>query len=149
MTRTIMKGIALVVMVAAVSGVCVGPCVPVWVEVIVVDVAPPGGPIAEDSVTISVNATEEKTVAVCHDLMIWLDRWNEQAGYWQFEAHPSSWAFGEPTPTGECSSIRDVDVTFEDVSLAPGQNRFQIVILIDGCDGYEDEWIYHEVTYTR
>jgi len=149
MARTIAKGFGLVVMVVAVCGAYTGPCAPVWIEAFIEDVTPAAGPIAEDTVTMVVTTTEERTVAVCADIFISLDRWNEQQQWWQAEAAPSSWDFGEKTPTGECSSIRDIVVTFEDVPMVSGENRFRVQLYIDGCDGYEDETIYQEVVYTH
>ena len=149
MATTIVKGLGLVVMVVAVCGACTGPCAPVWIEAFIEDVTPADGPITEDTVTITVTTTEERTVAVCADLSISLSRWDGDTEQWRSEGHPSSWDFGEETPTGECSSIRDIVVTFDDVPLVSGENRFRVRLYIDGCDGYEDETIYQEVVYTH
>jgi hypothetical protein len=142
------KTIGLIILLLTLIGVCSGPCAPQWVQVTINEVSPPSGQIPEDSVTITVSATEERTESVCYMLSASLQRWNYEKSWWEWAKVYPTQESGEWTSTGKCSKSREIVFTFEDVPLNPGENKFQVELRIDGCDGYEDDQQVQEVTYT-
>ena len=113
-------------------------------------IQPPSGAIPESTVTITATATEEHTAAAAYALTFDLQKWNPQSGYWQWVNVSQSRQNGAWTQNGTCTEIRDVTITFTDVPLTAGENKFRVEAMVDGWDGMEDEWSYtSEVTYTH
>ncbi len=149
-TRTTVVALALI-LATSMGVVCTGPCAPKIANCYVESIAPPSGPVPEPTVDIVVEAVEDSTVNVCYFFSISLSRWNEQQGWWESAGIMGDSEYGEwgTSPSSECARMRTITVTFPNVPLNPGENRFRVESFLDGCDGWEDEWETYEVTYTR
>jgi hypothetical protein len=127
-----------------------GPCGPnLDLEVIWNDVNPPDGySTPAQSVSIVVTGTEEKSFAVLYTLMPRLEKWIPSDAAWATVASPS-WT-QQAYVQLQCTEIRTDTLTFSNVPLSLGENKFRVVtqIVWDDSDGraeIDEEYF----TYTR
>lgn len=122
-------------------------------EVTVIDdsVAPPSGPIAADTVDISLDGIE---VYWGTEASYWIQgsisKWDPNIPGWRYVPVGNQWqASGwQMDPNyGVLSHSRTFTITWPNVPLTPGENRFAVGVDIDGSDGCEDRWASLEVTY--
>ncbi|MBN1343193.1 MAG: hypothetical protein JXQ73_10960 [Phycisphaerae bacterium] len=151
MRRRGLNGVMLgIVLLTSMGAICTGPCAQKFVYVDLVSLTPTNGPVPGPTVTIVAEVTEDSTDAVCYILSFGLDKWNPVTQGWQWAGVYPTYEYGEagPSPSGECGEIRTITVTFADLPLTAGENKYRFETYIDGCDGWEDTWETYEVTYT-
>ncbi len=154
MDTRVSKSLALFALVAAVAGVCTGPCAP-RDALITIDAVDPndGSHIPTSTVTITFSGTEERSEAALGYTMSaqLLQRieggdWETVAWLWEPDMVIGPWQEGG---TLECGYIRDLTaIPFEDVELGDGQNDFWVRLVV--TDGhYDNKYWDYDVTYTH
>ena len=153
MSIRVLKFLALsgVLLTATGAEVCLGPCDPKYVYVTLDEFDPANGTVVSTpTMTMTFIGTEEFTVKVARyadpTISACLCKWDGD-GWTGLPAEPD-WEISGAVQNGRCSFIRDVSVTFEDVALDVGANRFRVVMEIYGIDFNMGTSYSEEVTYT-
>ncbi len=151
MRAVLLKCLALLgILLTATAVDCLGPCAPEYVHITLRDVDPADGTVvAQDTITFTVSGTEEVTARMFYQgySLDWADLERFNGTHWVHVGQIQSWDKGSWEPAGTCSDIRSIAMTFEDVALEPGQNRFRVAMWITASD-VNDYWLYSdEVTY--
>ncbi|MBN1343192.1 MAG: hypothetical protein JXQ73_10955 [Phycisphaerae bacterium] len=146
--RRPLAAVGILVLTAGVD--CLGPCGPLNVEIELHDFVPAGGTVvSEDTITFTVSGTEEASDKMLYRgySLDWADLQRWDGAYWRDVEQLHWWTSGSWESAGECSVIRTIEMTFEDVPLNVGQNRFRVAMYIDASDvqgywTYSDEVVY-------
>lgn len=151
MRAGMLKCLALLgILLTATAADCLGPCAPEYVHITLNDFEPADGTVvAHDTITFTVSGTEEATARMFSQgySLDWaqLERWD--GSHWTYVKQIHTWDKGPWETAGTCSDIRPIAMTFEDVSLQAGQNRFRVAMWISASD-VAAYWTYSsEVTY--
>lgn len=151
-----LKCVGLVVLLVPLTGVVVSEncgCYSGYEFVLDEDsVSPPSGPIVADMIDITISGTEAYWgTDSCYMMSGSISKWDPNVG-WRYVPVGSTTQYGAwgPDPNhGVLAKKRTYEITFLNVPLDDGENKFSVGIDIDGCDGCDDEWASVEVIYTH
>jgi len=151
MSRRVLRTFGLLVVLVTGMGAseCLGPCDPEYVWVTLDQFDPIAGTVVgTPTMTMTFSGTEEYTFrAAYHDYGVYTTLWKWDGDSWMPLWASPQWERSSPVQTGRCSAIMDVSVTFEDVALDVGENRFRVQMHISGSDFDMGTSYSEEVTY--
>ena len=128
---------------------CLGPCDPEYAYVTLDEFDPAYGTVVSTpTMTMTFIGTEEYTAKASYaDYDVYATLWKWDGDSWMPLWAYSDWDRSWPEPDGRCSYIMDANVTFYDVALDEGANRFRVQMYISGSDfdmgtSYSEEVVY-------
>ena len=107
-----------------------------------------GSTILEDEVTVQMTGVQANWGSPCVNMGASVRKWDPIRG-WVGLSIWGDWEVDNcvPNPNHTNGDICDLTITWPNVPLTTGENRFQFEIWADGCDSCDSDWAYVEVTY--
>ena len=143
MKTSAMKIFGLLAMLATTCA-CTGYCDPaitdVRLDAMTVDVLPSPGNTADLTFTGTERVSEKMYILHNYGLD-WASLYRKVGSQWVYEQQLTWWSSGPWQPDGRCIEIRDISMTFPNVVLNVGENRFRVWIYGDLSD-------FSDVDYT-